>query len=63
MEFMSTAALAATNMATAQVSQSYAISMQKRAMVDEVVNAKELMDMLPQQTPAVPKGELLDVYA
>ena len=56
-------ALMSMGLRTAQVSQSYGLSVAKKVMDTQEDMAMEVLDMLPATPPAVPKGQFIDVYA
>lgn len=56
--------LGGASMRSMLFAEQYSVSITKKAMAQEEMAAKEFIDMLPQipQTPAVPKGEYIDIY-
>ena len=59
---MDSIAAAAVGMQQAQLMQSYSIAVSKSAMETQEQMATDLLNMLPQ-TPAIQKGQYIDVYA
>ncbi len=62
MGMMNGIAAQAMSIQTAEIAQSYSIAMTKKTMETQELAAQELLEMLPQ-TPAVAKGQYIDVYA
>lgn len=63
-------AIGSLQMASSAQMMQYSTSVAKMAMNNEVQSAAKLLDMLPQvrgpqpgDTPAIPKGNYVDVYA
>ncbi len=60
---MDSIAQAAMGMSTAKLANEYSIAVTKKAMDTQRLAAQEIAAMLPQQAPAVAKGQFIDVYA
>lgn len=61
-------ALSSLDMASSSQMMQYSVSVTKKVMDNEVQSAEKLLEMIPQQpqpgsTPAIPKGQYIDVYA
>ncbi len=62
MDIMSSIASASMRMSAEQVAQQYSLSVAEKVMDLSEVAGQEVLEMLPE-TPAVPMGQFLDVYA
>jgi len=62
MGMMDGIAAQAMSMNSAEIAQNYSIAVAKKTMDTQELAAQELLEMLPQ-TPAVAKGQYIDVYA
>ncbi len=62
MDIMNDIAAQYLSASSAQLAQTYSLTMAKKTMETQEMAAQELLEMLPQ-TPAVAKGQYIDVYA
>lgn len=59
---MESIAAMSMSMSAAEFAQNYSISVTKKTMETQELAAQELLKMLPE-TPALAKGQFIDVYA